>query len=362
MKDPLFNVKKENTMKTKLISLLALFAFLFVYSSCDTDMEALEIQKLKTYDEQYYANIRAYKKSDHCLSFGWYAAYTPIEGVDGFKDPASWGERIKGLPDSLDICTLWMGIPSNDPTAENYMPIAYADMRYVQEKLGTRFLSHADASNVKIFTYKGVEYDLTTGTKETLELYGQSLIDDVLNSGIDGIDLDYEPNGAYWTNVDNINALAAYIGKYFGPQGIYPDKIFTIDFYSHYPPKETEPYVSYFIRQAYTQGFTAHSASRLQGYYNSINWTSPNKFIVTENFGSWYENGGSPFTEADGNIYTTDGSQMYSLEGMARWNPTQGKKAGFGAFYFDRDYFSKTGIPYYNMRRCIQIANPAIKK
>jgi hypothetical protein len=52
---------------------------------------------------------------------------------------------------------------------------------------------------------------------------------------------------------------------------------------------------------------------------------------------------------------------MYSLEGMARWNPTQGKKAGFGAFYFDRDYYSKTGVPYYNVRRAIQIANPAAR-
>lgn len=350
-------------MKTKLISsLLTLFISATLFSGCEADVEALEIQKLKTYDEQYFANVRAFKKTDHCLSFGYYAAYAPIEGVDGYKDPASWGERIKGLPDSLDICTLWMGIPSNDPAAKNYMPVAYADMRYVQEKLGTRFLSHADASNVKTFTYKGEEYDLTTGTQETLELYGQSLIDDVLNSGIDGIDLDYEPNTAYWNNTDNIKNLAAYIGKYFGPQGIYPDKLFVIDFYSHYPPSETEPYVSYFVRQAYTQGFTAHSATRLQSYYDQISWADPKKFIVIENFGSWYEDGGSPFTEVDGNTLTTDGSQMYSLEGMARWNPTQGKKAGFGAFYFDRDYYSKTGTPYYNVRRCIQIANPSIKK
>ena len=349
-------------MKTNMISLLVLFACVSVYTSCDTDMEALELQKLKTYDEQYFANIREYKKSDHCLSFGWYAAYTPIEGVDGYKDPASWGERIKGLPDSLDICTLWMGIPSNDPTAKNYMPVAYEDMRYVQKNLGTRFLSHADASNVKTFTYKREEYDLTTGTEETLELYALSLVDAVLESGIDGIDLDYEPNTTYWKNTANISALAAYIGKYFGPKGMYPEKVFAIDFYSVTPPAATEPYVTYFIRQAYTQGFTEHSATRLQSYYNSMNWTSTDKFIVTENFGSWYENGGSPFTEYDGNTLTTDGSRMYSLEGMARWNPTQGRKAGFGAFYFDRDYFSKTGIPYYNMRRCIQIANPSVSK
>ncbi|MDD4193154.1 MAG: glycoside hydrolase family 18, partial [Mangrovibacterium sp.] len=179
------------------------------------------------------------------------------------------------------------------------------------------------------------------------------------DADIDGVDLDYEPEGD-WMQGENFTKLVQYIGQYFGPQGSYPDKLLIVDFYSQYPPAETEPYVNYYIRQAYTQGFTEHSAARLQSYYNSITWAAPEKFIVTENFGSWYENGGSPFTEADGNTLTTDGSRMYSLEGMARWNPVQGKKAGFGAFYVDRDYYSKAG-PYYNMRRCIQIANPAVR-
>jgi hypothetical protein len=46
---------------------------------------------------------------------------------------------------------------------------------------------------------------------------------------------------------------------------------------------------------------------------------------------------------------------------MARWNPLQGKKGGFGAFYVDRDYYSNRGIPYYYSRRAIQMANPAIQ-
>lgn len=147
-----------------------------------------------------------------------------------------------------------------------------------------------------------------------------------------------------------------YIGQYFGPKGQHPDKLLCVDFYNQYPPSDTEPYVNYFIRQSYS----ARSAATLQTQYNNLSWAPSSKFIVTETFGENYENGGVAFTEADGNTFTTDGSLMYSLEGMARWNPTQGRKAGFGAFYFDRDYFSKTGIPYYNMRRCIQIANPAI--
>jgi hypothetical protein len=348
-------------MKIRLLNFLFLILAVIVLVNCDNDVEALEIQKLKTYNEQYYANLRAYKESDHCLSFTWYAAYSPLEGVEGYKDPASWGERIIGLPDSLDICSLWMGIPSNNPQNEDYAPMAYADMWHAKKNLGTRFVAPTiTRMNHTIKLKDGTEYDLSANhTDEGIEIYGQYLIDQVFDSGIDGIDLDYEPEGD-WLQGDRFTKLVQYIGNYFGLKGQYPDKLLIVDFYSSVPAKETEPYVNYYIRQAYTQGFTDHSAQRLQSYYNAVNWAAPEKFIVTENFGSWYENGGSPFTEVDGNTLTTDGSRMYSLEGMARWNPTQGKKAGFGCFYIDRDYFSKTGIPYYNFRRCIQIANPAV--
>ena len=86
---------KFDIMKFKFVGILAFCVGLVSFPSCDTDVEALEIQKLKTYDEQYYANIRAFKQSDHEVSFAYYENWVPIEGVEGSKDPASWGVRIK---------------------------------------------------------------------------------------------------------------------------------------------------------------------------------------------------------------------------------------------------------------------------
>ncbi|WP_292942202.1 hypothetical protein [Mucilaginibacter sp. 44-25] len=43
-----------------------------------------------------------------------------------------------------------------------------------------------------------------------------------------------------------------------------------------------------------------------------------------------------------------------SLEGMDRWNSTQSPKAGWGAFYFKRDY-NNGPLPF--VRRSIQAAN-----
>jgi hypothetical protein len=360
-------------MKRKLITIWMFLPLMLAYTGCEVEPEALEIQKLKTYDEQYYANLRAYKQSDHCLFFGWYAAWTPAEGVSGYKDPASWGERFLGLPDSLDIVAMWsVGggadgqggiIPSNDPNSDAYAPVAYADWKFVRETKGTRFVFTVGPKMNKVIKLKdGTEYDLSANhTDEGIAVYGQYLVDKILDNDVDGLDLDFEPSGDFVQQNEPFKKLVLYIGQYLGPKSNHPDKLLCIDFYSAGTSlsSEIEPYVNYFIRQAYSQGFTEHNATRLQSYYDQISWAPTDKFIVTEQLGVWYENAGSPFTEADGNTLTAEGTRMYSLEGMARWNPTQGRKAGFGGFYFDRDYYSKNG-PYYNVRRCIQIANPAV--
>jgi hypothetical protein len=348
-------------MKIKLILFLMLLTSVFV--GCIKE-KTVQVQKPFTYDEQYYQNLRAYKKTDHTLCFGWYAAYAPIAGGTGYKDPASWGERILGLPDSIDIVSLWMGIPGNDSTKSGYAPVAYSDMKFVREKKGTRFVAPTIVRMNHVITLKdGTQYDLSQNKNDAgIAVYAQQLVDQVLDADIDGLDLDYEPAGD-WLQGDNFTKMVQYIGQYFGPKGKYPEKLLIIDFYSQVPPAATGEYANYFIRQAYSQGTGGiQTANNLQNYYNAVaSAVPPGKFIVTENFGDFSENGGTPFTEANGNTLSTDGSRMYSLEGMARWNPTQGKKAGFGAFYFDRDYYSKTGVPYYNVRRCIQIVNPAAR-
>jgi hypothetical protein len=259
-----------------------------------------------------------------------------------------------------------MGIPSNDSTKSSYAPIAFADLKFVREKKGTRFVVPTITRMNHVITLKdGTLFDLSANRNDSgIIVYAQHLVDMVLEAELelDGVDLDYEPAGDFLQG-SQFTKFVQHIGKFFGPKGSRPDKLLIIDFFNQAPPTATGEYANYFIRQAYSQGTGGiQTASNLQNYYNTVQAAvPPGKFIVTENFGDFSENGGTPFTEANGNLYTTDGSRMYSLEGMARWNPTQGKKAGFGAFYFDRDYYSATGVPYYNVRRCIQIANPAAR-
>lgn len=344
-----------NEMKTKIfyISLVCIAGLL---AGCEkqTTPEALQVQHPKTYSDQYYANLRAYKKSDHQVFYGWFAAYSHKEGVVAeYKKSPSWGEHIAGLPDSLDFCSLWMGIPSlkQDDSLTTYNPIAYEEMRYAMEVKGIKMLV-PEITRMEKYTWLELNDD---GIKK----YGDYLMRMVFENDLDGLDLDYEPEGD-WITGDNFVKLVEYLGQHLGPQSANPEKYLIIDYYSLVPPAAVEPYINYLVNQAYTQGTTTSSAAFLQSRYNQASWCPAKKFIVTENFGEWWEFGGSPFTEADGNNLTDAGTQMYSLEGMTRWNPIQGKKGGFGAFYFDRDYNNSAG-PYRTVRNCIQIANPAVQ-
>jgi len=312
-------------MKIKLMSLLILISSLFVIVSCDTETEALEIQKLKTYDNQYYENLRAFKKSNHEISYAYYEAWSPVEGVSGYKDPASWGERMLGLPDSIDIVNLWMGVP----TAETH-PVAYKDMKYCQEVKGTRFVMHADASNYNHkFTVDGVDYDLSKSQDDvTMAAYAKSIANQVIEPGLDGVDIDYEG----WSST-NLVRLVKELGKYFGPKGADTTKLLIVDFFGGAPSTETIPYCDYFVEQAYSN---QTSISQPGGF-------PPEKLVYCESFGVFYATGGQ-------------------LMNYARWEPSVGKKGGCGVFFLGRNYDSQSGTPYYEFRQAIQIMNPAIYK
>ena len=105
--------------------LLALVAVGGLMTACDTDIETKEIQKPYTYSPLYYQNLRDYKASDHSIAFMWFAQY-------GAQN--SMAVRFAGLPDSLDICSLWGGIPAKENTQ------LWEELRFVQKTKGTKML------------------------------------------------------------------------------------------------------------------------------------------------------------------------------------------------------------------------------
>lgn len=333
--------KKKYKMKIKYILLLFFGLAYFFFTSCESqnETEALDIQRPYTYSPTYYQNLRDYKKTDHSISFGWFADYTQHHSL---------ALRFIGLPDSLDICSLWGGIPTlekNDPIAF-CDTLAYNEMRFVQKIKGIRF------TYVTFPSLNGTRF-MEVAESERVEAYGNHLLSIIEKYDLDGVDLDYEIDGD-WMHGSNFVELIKYLGKYIGPRGKDPQKLLIVD---GWPIDGGYEYLSYFVSQAYA----SPGAFDLQRRYNQVepHGLEPERFIVTENIGDYWTNGGSPFLDVDGKNESVFGGKLYSLEGMARWNPTQGRKGGFGAFYMHRDYNSSP--PYKNFRRAIQLQNPAVK-
>lgn len=417
-------------MKMKNINIiLASAAVLLGFAACVKE-QAEEIQGVNAkidgvyvnkdkQSEEYFESIRAYKKGPHVLCFGFYAAWHALEGSRGeVASPASWGQRVKGLPDSLDIADLWMGIPTGDPAhaEENdlgleYCPVTHADIKYCQEKLGTKFVSHEDMSHNQVFTW-GTWTDETTGEvhplyynilkgrgsntgrvddftddiygkpsvgydedhpiggnkgqgyKESCIAYARRCLERMRVSGIDGIDFDYEPNDATW-NTTTAAYVAEELAKFIGPEtgeytvANYPQKdttkLLMFNFFGNSPGQGVEPYMNYLVDMCYAWQIGTEPSGWVG---RRPGWCPKEKFILNDSLGGEaheaYLYGGKL------SHYVVDGvdSRMYSMEAMARLVKDQGF-AGFGAYYLDRNYMSASGIPYRELRRDICIANGA---
>lgn len=324
----------------KYIMPLLLIACMF--ASCDTDVENAMVVAPTTYGPQYYKNLRDYKKSDHSIAWGWFADYT---------QSTSLATRFLGLPDSLDICSLWGGIPSDDSTHvdTHYLPEVYREMKYVQEVKGTRLVV---PTIIRIRT-RPEFYDSIwvkqNDPQAAMRAYAQDLLRPIFENGLDGIDMDYEPEGDPLTG-SNLDYFVEYVGQFVGPMAS-PDSTFT-----------------------YPDGFTIKGNPNMLlciDYYNSAPGSNTNKFT------NWYVNqtyGGSPgrvpfsgcptekvvYTENVGDNWKA--AECGQLLNYARYQPSTGRKGGFGAFFMHRDYIN-TGYGcsnYANMRHGIQIQNPAI--
>lgn len=327
-------------IKIKIASLLSVILLAGGLVSCENSAEALDIQAPYTYSEQYYENLREFKKSDHSISFMWFSDYSASH---------SYGLHFMGLPDSLDICSLWGGIPSDVEGKPNtfYNPKVYKEMRYIQEVKGTK---------LTYVTFPGMgthPWLKDVPEKDRITAFGDFLLSIVNDNNLDGMDLDYEIHGD-WMYGANFVKLIEYLGQHIGPKSPHPEKLLIVD---GWPIDGGYEYLSYFIAQAYQSS----GASDLQNRYGEVvsKGLDTRRYIVTENMGDYYATGGTSFTEADGNNTSSLGGQLYSLEGMARWNPTQGQKGGFGAFFGHRDY--NNNPPYKYFRHGIQIQNPAVK-
>lgn len=368
--------------KTNILKSAVIAAAIFSVAGC-SDWMTPEPKVFDEYsltevakDDAYYEALRAWKKTDHAISFGWY---------DGWGEPgASTANMLSSVPDSMDIISLWNG-------SRNLSPAKVEDLRFVQEVKGTKVLVCIFARSVGA-GFTPAEHDTSDDSREafwgwvdgddaaikaSIEKYAKAISDTLYAYGYDGLDIDLEPNvdgvdGPLDENPTYRRWLFDALSQYIGPKS-NTGRLFVIDGELWEVPAETCTYFDYFVAQAYSvSGGTPSpnagvSASDLNSRLSRIvNIFCPtymseeeltNKFVVTENLESAIDclNGGFYWIDATG---SWSKSVMPSYLGMAYWQPSNGfRKGGFGAYKFSNE---RSNSPMYKwLRKGIQQQNPS---
>lgn len=366
-------------------SILALSLGLLSLVACDkwTETEVKSptnlVESNKT--DAYYAALRAYKKTDHQIAFGWFGNWTG-------KGSSKQGS-LAGLPDSVDVVSIW-------GTSGNLTEEQKADLKYYQQVKGGRamlcwiiqdiggpltpkiteekkaeyqatyaqmqkdsgvaedmIVSLTDAQMNQMWVYEYWGYVPTSDTSEeavaqrkaAAEKYANAICDTLDKYGLDGFDIDYEPNfghsGTMGGKAEMMVPFIEALGKRIGPKS-GTGRLLAIDGEPQSIAPETGSYFDYFIVQAYNAGSSENLDSRLARTIDNFNGVLPakevaRKYIVTENFEDHAARGGVQFTDRQGN-------RIPSLLGMATWYPIVDgvpvMKGGVGTYHMEYEYRS----------------------
>lgn len=354
-----------------------------LFSACSdwTEPEARDLTQ--RFPDSYYADLKAYKASDHSIAFGWFDGWNPVS--------ASTAMSLMGIPDSVDLVAIWSPFtPSEEQKA---------DMRAVREKKGTKVVVTtlltniglnatpdevtADAaSDAEIIRLRRLYWGWTDDAsaveiEAAIRKYANAMVDLVLANGYDGLDIDYEPSYAgHYGNLVNdanripeqgdifagttarerVNWFVEECSRRLGPKS-GSDKLLIVDGEVQSMPVETIDCFDYFILQTYTlfnqSGLDTRLGLVVSAFDEKLDAEEiTRRVIVTENLESAdiAGNGGITWTLGDG-------SKVNSLQGMALWEPYTGvRKGGVGAYKMQND-FKNDCYRYY--RQIISTMNPA---
>lgn len=319
-----------------------------------------------THPAEYYAQLRAYKGTDHPITFGWFGNWT--------GKGASLEKSMAGLPDSVDVISMWGNW--GNPTAEQLK-----DLRYVQQVKGTKALVCFIVSNVgdqltpkehsgsreEINQFWGWDEKSPERMKAAIEKYANAICDTIDKYNYDGFDIDYEPNyghgGELASYRDRMLLFIQAMRKRLGDRKD-TGKLLVVDGEPQSIDSKAGPLLDYFIVQAYAcpgdHDLDRRLAETIRNFKGVLKPEEvAKKYVVTENFENYALKGGIPYVDRHGNT-------MLSLEGMARWTPLiDGKispKGGVGTYHMEYEFVvdGHNGT-YPFLRNATRIMNPPVK-
>lgn len=373
-------------MRTNILSLIGLGLALSL-SACSkwTEPESEDINKmlakadaeLAESHQRYLENLRAYKESDHQVTFGWFGGWS----ADGPKS-----RYLYHLPDSTDFVSIWGGW-SNLTEAQK------ADLKRAQTEKGIKALTCVLMFQIgdAITPPKPLEDSLLNWSQwqhkfwgwddskpETIgpavDRYADALLDTIFKYDYDGFDLDAEPsyaqpfptNKELWRKQDTNGMMLAEriirrMAKRIGPMAETPEgrkKLLVVDGEPQAFPANMGKLFNYFILQAYScrsySDLDRRVARQVQHFQSALTPAEvAAKIIFTETFESHGANAGVQYVNREGQVFAS------SYLGMADYQPLQGRKGGIGSYHMEVN-FAQTP-EYKHVREGINMMNPPVK-
>ena len=310
----------------------------------------------KMYDK-YYEALRAYKKSDHRIVYGWFGGWSATEGM-----PKSF---LSNLPDSVDVVSIWGGIGTfdeNDPK--------WKDLKYAQEVKGLRVLLCWQTGTSGLGLPGGVEaFNERHSGKNSVQkakAYAEELTAFIKKHNLNGYDIDWEPNvgdhgsgcSNLYHNCENpadddapIRAFIQEMGKNFGPKqttDYNPRNLGTLflfdgevrDFAYRIP--DLGDYFDYYLNQNYYSQNPNHEfANDVVSRIKDFTWR---KYVMCDEF------------EKGPGIGGVCGSQEgLSCAEVKAHNVVRNNYGGWGCYHIELE----AAFDYRYVRSVTQIMNPA---
>lgn len=301
----------------------------------------------------YLQDLRAYKKSDHPVMFGWFAYWNPESPDLTFS--------LDHLPDSVDFVSNW-------GASWNLNDIKKEQLARLQNK-GTRMTVGWIIEGVGNGLQNAPEGGWSNSPYVAIEQYARAIADSIEKYGYDGLDFDYEPsfrspfkNGMHCGDPQNWtvgmpesewavsrpiiscqqSSNKEYENFFFTKlrEFIPAHKMLNINGSIHYLDASVLDKFNYFVYQSYNntaRNWTATTTSTIARARAAGITITPKQFIYTETF-----------QNAENNAKNFDTNYAAVAKSGA---------GGIGAFHINEDYlYSK----YANLKRTIQAVNPAM--
>jgi hypothetical protein len=299
-----------------VVSFLALAIIVFLTACSDwTDVEP----KFKednldgtSKDAAYYTSLREWKKTPGLpQTFVWF---------DSWSGGLSGDASLSGLPDSLTIASNWGGHPKFQLTEARK-----ADMKYVQEVKGTKVVVTLFSAKIGDDVPYEKVYDIPDNSSDSaviapaIRRYAESIYEQVIASGYDGFDWDYEPAGGggtgnyLWKNKAQRTMFVKELSYWFGKgsqrtdrgerKPAIPGLLFIIDGEIGTGGRMDKDWLSYYVDYFVLQAYGGSSLDwRVDGVIQDMSkWIGEGKItkeeivsriILTENFESYASSGG----------------------------------------------------------------------